>query len=297
MFHEALSSGRTLVRYDRPGCGLSGPYDGPRTMELELATIRAVTEAIGAARFDLFGWSLGAAVAAQWAAEPAGDGRDGWSSTAAGRPARRSATTTAGGTCSGCSATHWGLGSDLLTDLFAPDADAGTRRALAQYQRAASSAETAVALLGLAYDLDVVAVAAAGHGPDPGAAPTRGPGRARSRRAGLLAERDPGRRAGGARGPVAPAGARATRMRSSTQVRRFLGLPRLRRAVPTGLTPRQTEVAGARGRGPHATASWPSGSASPSGRPSRTWSGSGCASASGRAPRWPPGTSRREPAK
>ena len=27
------------------------------------------------------------------------------------------------------------------------------------------------------------------------------------------------------------------------QVRRFLGLPRLRRAVPTGLTPRQTEVA------------------------------------------------------
>ena len=29
MFHEALSSGRTLVRYDRPGCGLSDPYDGP----------------------------------------------------------------------------------------------------------------------------------------------------------------------------------------------------------------------------------------------------------------------------
>jgi DNA-binding CsgD family transcriptional regulator len=27
------------------------------------------------------------------------------------------------------------------------------------------------------------------------------------------------------------------------QVRRFLGLPRLRRAVPTSLTPRQTEVA------------------------------------------------------
>ena len=74
MFHEALSSGRTLVRYDRPGCGLSDPYEGPRTMALELATIRAVTEALGATRFDLLGWSLGAAVAAQWAADRPGDG-------------------------------------------------------------------------------------------------------------------------------------------------------------------------------------------------------------------------------
>jgi protein-S-isoprenylcysteine O-methyltransferase Ste14 len=32
-------------------------------MALELATIRAVTDALGATRFDLFGWSLGAAVA------------------------------------------------------------------------------------------------------------------------------------------------------------------------------------------------------------------------------------------
>src|SRR5215218_2369986 len=62
MFHEALSSGRTLVRYDRPGCGLSDPYEGPRTMALEQATIRAVTEGLGATSFDLLGWSLGAAV-------------------------------------------------------------------------------------------------------------------------------------------------------------------------------------------------------------------------------------------
>ena len=51
MFHEALSSGRTLVRYDRPGCGLSDPYEGPRTMALELATIRAVTKTLGATRY------------------------------------------------------------------------------------------------------------------------------------------------------------------------------------------------------------------------------------------------------
>ena len=154
LFHEALSSGRTLVRYDRPGCGLSDPYEGPRTMALELATIRAVTEALGAERFDLLGWSLGAGVAAQWTAE---------------RPETVSRLVLYGGWATGDAigdadsrrhllgllATHWGLGSDLLTDLFAPETDAGTRRALAQYQRAASSAETAVALLALAYALDV----------------------------------------------------------------------------------------------------------------------------------------------
>ena len=40
-FHLALATGRTLVRYDRPGCGLSEPYEGSRSIELEVAAIRA----------------------------------------------------------------------------------------------------------------------------------------------------------------------------------------------------------------------------------------------------------------
>jgi DNA-binding CsgD family transcriptional regulator len=51
--------------------------------------------------------------------------------------------------------SHWGLGSDVLTDIFAPDADASTRATLARYQRACSSAATARALLALSYELDV----------------------------------------------------------------------------------------------------------------------------------------------
>jgi len=74
MFHDSLSSGRTLVRYDRPGCGLSAAYVGPRTMALELATIDAVTEALGITRCDVLGWSLGAAVAAQVGRRSAGAG-------------------------------------------------------------------------------------------------------------------------------------------------------------------------------------------------------------------------------
>ncbi len=217
MFHEALSSGRTLVRYDRAGCGLSDPYDGPRTMALELATIRAVTEALGATRFDLLGWSLGAPVAAQWAADS---------------PETVSRMVLYGG---------WGLGSDLLTDLFAPETDAGTRRALAQYQRAASSAETAVALLTLAYDLDVLPALARV------AAPTlvlhrRGDRAAPAAQSRVLSEGIPGAELvelDGRSHLPATGDSQAV----VDRVRRFLGLPRLRRSVPTSLTPRQTEVA------------------------------------------------------
>ncbi len=240
MVHQALSSGRTLVRYDRPGCGLSDPYEGPRTMALELATIRAVLEALGAADVDLFGWSLGAPVAALWASErPETVSRlvlyGGWVAGAAlgDEDSRRHVL--------GLLATHWGLGSDLLTDIFAPDADAGTRRALARYQRAASSAETAVALLGLAYDLDVrpalpriSAPTLVLHRRGDRAVPVA-EGRA-------LADAIPGARLVELEGRShLPASGDTQAL--VEELRGFLGLPRLRRAVPTGLTPRQTEVA------------------------------------------------------
>ena len=240
VFHEALSSGRTLVRYDRPGSGLSDAYDGPRTMALEQETIAAVTEALGVTRFDVFGWSLGAAVAAQWAADrPETVSRlvlyGGWATGAAigDAQSRRHVL--------GLLATHWGLGSDVLTNLFAPEADAGTRLALSQYQRAASPAETAVALLRLAYEVDVRTALPRVE------APTlvlhRRGDRAAPLAQGLaLAEGIPGARfvqldgrshlpaIGDAESVVA-------------EVRRFLGLPPLRRTTPSGLTPRQTEVA------------------------------------------------------
>ncbi len=239
-FHEALSSGRTLVRYDRPGCGLSDPYDGPRTMALELATIAAVTEELGIARCDVFGWSLGAAVAVQWAAD---------------HPEQVSRLVLYGGWATGSAigdeesqrlmlallASHWGLGSDLLTDLFAPDADAGTRLAQARYQRAASSSDTAVALLQLAYDLDVRAALPR----------VQAPTLVLHRRGDRAAPLDQGR----ALAASIP-GAELVELEGRSHLpafgdveslvndlRRFLALPRLRRSVPTGLTTRQEEVA------------------------------------------------------
>lgn len=244
MFHEALSSGRTLVRFDRPGCGLSEEYDGPRTMALELQTVDAVVDAVmdalGVERLDVFGWSLGAAVAAQWAAEhPERVGRlvlyGGWATGAeiGDADSKRHLL--------GLIATHWGLASDLLTDLFAADADAGTRLAFTRYQRAASSAETAVELLRLAYELDVSA-----------ALPRiQAPTVVLHRRGDRAAPIDLGRALAAA---IPSASLVELEGRSHLpaigdaqavvdEARRFLGLPQLRRSVPTGLTARQTEVA------------------------------------------------------
>ncbi|MFL6061533.1 MAG: alpha/beta fold hydrolase [Marmoricola sp.] len=239
-FYAALAQGRTLVRYDRPGCGLSEAYDGPRTLELELATIDAVLAELGTAPVDVLGFSLGAPVAASWAAEhPEQVGRlvlyGGWADgSAIGAEDSRHHVL-------GLLAASWGLGSDLLTNLFAPDADAGTRRALAGYQRAASSAETAVALLRLAYELDVSDALPQVQ------APTLVLHRTEDRAAPLAQGRALAAAIPGAELVELPGRSHLPAIGDSgavvAEVRRFLGLPAVRRDVPSGLTSRQREVA------------------------------------------------------
>jgi pimeloyl-ACP methyl ester carboxylesterase/DNA-binding CsgD family transcriptional regulator len=157
-FYEMLARGRTLVRYDKPGCGLSGPTARAPSLDLEVETLAAVvTEATTTAGTDaaeLFGASLGAAVAASFAASrPNTVSRlvlyGGW---ARGRdlgspPVREHVL--------GLISQHWGLGSDVLVDIFAPGADPATRAAFTSYQREAASAQTARDMLAAAYALDV----------------------------------------------------------------------------------------------------------------------------------------------
>jgi pimeloyl-ACP methyl ester carboxylesterase len=230
-FFESLAQGRTLVRYDKPGTGLSGPLNRPYSMEVELAALAAVTSAAGADRFDLFGISLGAAVAVTWAATyPQTVARlvlyGGWVR------GREVASPAIQHHVLALVSAHWGLGSDVLADIFAPGADAATRAAFTRYQRESASAETACGMLSLSYRVDVGE--ALMHRERDRAAPLA--------QGKLLAGGIPG-----ARFEVLPGHAHLPYVGDVEPIvrlaRRFLGLPALRgRAAPT-LTLRQREVA------------------------------------------------------
>ncbi|GAA2631141.1 alpha/beta fold hydrolase [Paractinoplanes durhamensis] len=239
-YYEALADGRTLIRYDKPGCGLSEGHDGPYTMQREQDALRAVVAAAGVARFDLMGASLGAGVAAGWAAEqPASVSRlvlyGGWPrGVDVAAPEIREHVI-------GLVRQHWGLASDLLTDIFAPDADAATRVAFTRYQRDSASAETACAMLAAAYTINVVdllplisAPTLVVHRERDRAAPIEQGRRLADGIPGARFEALPGRSHLPYIGEVRPV---------TSMIRRFLGLPGTHRGAAPTLTARQREVA------------------------------------------------------
>jgi len=237
--YEALARGGQLVRYDRAGCGLSDPTDRPPSLAFELEQLAAVASTLDTPSFDLMGISMGAPVAAAWAsAHPETVRRlvlyGGWAR------GRELSAPTAQAHVRGLVESHWGLGSDVLTDIFAPDFDASMRSAFGRYQRASSSAPLAAALLALSYRLDVSDLLAG----------VRAPTLVIHRSGDRAAPRDQARElADGISGSelvmlrgrshLPYAGDRDELVRT---VRRFLGLPSLGRAANV-LTTRQREVA------------------------------------------------------
>ncbi|MFI7542177.1 alpha/beta fold hydrolase [Actinoplanes sp. NPDC049599] len=232
--YEALAQGCRLVRYDRAGTGLSAPVARPPSLESELEQLAAVAATLDEP-FDLMGTSMGAPVAA---AHPGTVRRlvlyGGWVRGGdLSPPAVRDHVL-------GLVEAHWGLGSDVLTDIFAPDADRPTRAELARYQRACSTAATARALLALSYELDV------GDRLAQVRAPTLVVHRTGDRAAPVAQAEALAAGIGDARLVLLPgrshlpyAGDRDELVRV---VRRFLGLPVPRRRTD-GLTARQHEVA------------------------------------------------------
>lgn len=63
-----LTGVRTVVQYDRPGCGLSEPWPGRQTLGTELEVLQAVADHLELDRLDLLGASMGAPVALAFAA-------------------------------------------------------------------------------------------------------------------------------------------------------------------------------------------------------------------------------------
>jgi DNA-binding CsgD family transcriptional regulator len=141
----------------------------------------------------------------------------------------------------GLVAKHWGLGSDVLADIFVADADAAARSIFSRYQRDSASPETARDMLALCYDVDATAALSRIQ------ATTLVLHRERDRavpvdQGRLLAVGIPGAQFAllPGRSHLPFVGDVDALVRA---IRRFLGLPVLRRHVVPTLTARQREVA------------------------------------------------------
>ncbi len=155
-FWESVGAGRTLVRYDHPGVGMSDREvrDADLTLEVEVALLGAVLDELSLERVTLVGGSSGGCAAVAFAARfPQrverlllyGAYLDGRSIVAS--EAREAIV--------GAVRSHWGLGARVLADIFLPDAGVAERERFARLQREAASAETAASLLELVYRLNV----------------------------------------------------------------------------------------------------------------------------------------------
>jgi class 3 adenylate cyclase len=157
-FVLALAENHTVIRYDRPGVGMSGRGDRAYDLDTETGHLEAVVSASGFDSVDLLGISCGGPPCVQLAADRpdlvrrmvfVGSYLDGHmiSDEATQRVVCDLVT------------ANWGLGSKTLTAVFLPDCDAVTARRFASDQRHTATAQVAADLLQLTFDMDVTQVA------------------------------------------------------------------------------------------------------------------------------------------
>jgi pimeloyl-ACP methyl ester carboxylesterase/DNA-binding CsgD family transcriptional regulator len=143
-----------VIRYDKPGCGLSGEDSIDLSFEGQMAAILAVADAVGVDKFAVFGASQGGQIAAAVAA----------------RVPERVEGLVLYGTCANGAdlappevadsivslvRANWGLGLKMMTGIFIPDPSTDDTEALARMQRVSASAAVGSRLLEVYYGTDV----------------------------------------------------------------------------------------------------------------------------------------------
>ena len=156
-FVERLAERFTVIRYDKPGCGLSDRDGIDLSFDGQVTVALAVADAVGARRFRLFGASQGGQVAAAIAARYPGrvEALVLYGMCASGRdlaPAEVRDSVVA------LVRAHWGLGLKALAGAFVTDPTAEEVEAFARFQRVSASAAVAARLLEVYYDTDIRAL-------------------------------------------------------------------------------------------------------------------------------------------
>ena len=154
-FLQTLGEYFRVIRYDRPGVGLSDRNVAAGTLESETALLAKVIETVAReSAVSLFAFSCGCPVSMAYAAE---------------NPSKIERICVYGGYLSGSDIAtpevraavvalvraHWGAGSRALADIFLPGASREDVDALSQQQRVSTSPQMAADLLELTYEMDV----------------------------------------------------------------------------------------------------------------------------------------------
>ncbi len=153
-FFNALAQEATVVRYDRPGSGLSDRELRGADLDDDVMVLDSVISELGAETVSLLAASCGGPPAIRWSAA---------------NPTRVEQLLLFGTYCRGGDLAtpelqqallalvraHWGAGARALADLFSPNATPEQRQTFTQIQRYSTDAATAARLLQLTYSMDV----------------------------------------------------------------------------------------------------------------------------------------------
>ncbi len=156
-FVSSLAQRHTVVRYDRPGVGLSDRGDRRYDLDGETEYLRAVVDAAlsehGGDQIDLLGISCGGPASVRLAAEEPDRVRRLvlFASYVTGDAITDEGTRTA---LTDLVRANWGMGSTTLTSIFLPDAESEAVRRFNRAQRATTTADVAADLLDLTFTLD-----------------------------------------------------------------------------------------------------------------------------------------------
>jgi pimeloyl-ACP methyl ester carboxylesterase len=158
-FFTRLAEGFRVVRYDRPGSGLSDRDVPPRTQACEVQLLAALADALGDSQFSVFAVSCAGPVALTYAAAHPDRIRRLclYGSFASGSDA---ATPELRDALADLVTAHWGFGSTALSAIFMPDASAREIEIFSRNQLDWASGAKAAELLRLACAMNAVDVLA-----------------------------------------------------------------------------------------------------------------------------------------